>query len=87
MGSPDFDVLAVARMQIFITRCLMISVSHNTVSVQLNHGRKRKYAGRTFTATGHSALLRLAYRFACYKLLNPANQGDSFYIVKSDRSL
>jgi hypothetical protein len=31
---------------------------------------------------GHSALLRLAYRFESEKLLIPANQVDDFDIVK-----
>jgi hypothetical protein len=30
--------------------------------------------------------MRLAYRFASEKLLNPANQVDPFYIAKSDIS-
>jgi hypothetical protein len=47
----------------------------------------RKYAGISyFTVTGHSAPLRLAYRFASEKLLNHANQVDPFYIAKHDIS-
>jgi hypothetical protein len=42
MGSPDFNVLAVARMQFLLyfanIHCPRISVSLNTVSVPLMHG-------------------------------------------------
>jgi hypothetical protein len=39
-----------------------------------------------FTDTGHSAHLRHAYRFESEKLINPANQVDTFNIVKTDIS-
>jgi hypothetical protein len=48
--------------------------------------RMRKYAGISFADTGHRAPLRLAYRFASEKLLNPANQVDPFCVAKSDIS-
>jgi hypothetical protein len=40
MDSSDFNVVAVTYMQIFTIRCPRISISHNTVSVQLDHGCK-----------------------------------------------
>jgi hypothetical protein len=46
----------------------------------------RKYADIGFPITGHSAPLRLAYRFAGKKLLNLENQVDPFYTAKSDIS-
>jgi hypothetical protein len=38
----------------------------------------------SFTATGHYALLRLAYRFESKELLNTENQLDPFYRDKTD---
>jgi hypothetical protein len=77
MGSPDINVLTVARMQIFTISCARISVSHNTVSVQLNHGRvSTRASALRLRDTGH-------YRFASEKLLNPANPFiRPFYVVK-----
>jgi hypothetical protein len=46
----------------------------------------RQYTGISFALLGHSAQLRLAYRFASEKLPSPSNQVDPFYIVKSDIS-
>jgi hypothetical protein len=98
MGPRDFNALAVAPMHIFTLRCPRISVSHNTISVQLCHGREstRKLASRVqilpeqlnhgWEWAVHSAQLRLAYRFESEKLLNPANQVDPFYILKADIS-
>jgi hypothetical protein len=43
-----------------------------------------KYAGISFADTGHRTQLRLAYRFASEKLLNPENQVGYFYIAKFD---
>jgi hypothetical protein len=36
MGSPGFNIVLITRMQI-VKRCPRISISHKTVSVQLNH--------------------------------------------------
>jgi hypothetical protein len=41
----------------------------------------KQYADITFTDTGQSAPLRLAFRFESEKLLNPANQVDPLYIL------
>jgi hypothetical protein len=38
------------------------------------------------TGPGHNAQLRHTYRSESKKLLNPANQGDPFYAVKTDNS-
>jgi hypothetical protein len=44
----------------------------------------RQSAGISFTLTGHSALLRLANRFASEKLPSTTNQVAPFYMVKTD---
>jgi hypothetical protein len=41
----------------------------------------RQYADISLTYTGHSAPLRLAYRFESEKLLDPAYQVDPIYTV------
>jgi hypothetical protein len=46
----------------------------------------RKYAGISFADKGHRSPLRLTYRFACKKRLNPAYQMDLFYKAKFDIS-
>jgi hypothetical protein len=45
-----------------------------------------KLAGIGFAVTGHRVPLRLAYRFASEKLLNPENPVDPFYKAKPDIS-
>jgi hypothetical protein len=44
-----------------------------------------QYLDISFPDTGHNSTpLRHAYKFESEKLLNPANQGDPFYMVKPD---
>jgi hypothetical protein len=86
MGSSDFNVLAVARMQIFNipVHCPRIRVACKFYpSKCITDGM---CASISCTDTGHSAVLRLAYRFESEKLLNTANQVDLFLntVVKTD---
>jgi hypothetical protein len=45
----------------------------------------RKSAGNSFAGTRHSALLRLAYKLASGKLLNPAYQLKPIQYIKNRR--
>jgi hypothetical protein len=69
----------------YIRRAELRTSSKRTLAVtyfvcaELNYGREIR--GHSFADKGHSALLRLAYRFESEKLLIPPNQVDTFYIL------
>jgi hypothetical protein len=83
MGTPDFRKKQLL-LQILLSVRRGLAARKQIVCEELNNGRVYTYI--SFAHTGHSALLRLVYRFESEKFLIPANQVCPFCLVKTNIS-